>query len=72
MAVTLPLEKMSSAEKVELMESLWADLCRKPEEVESPSWHDDVLREREKRLETGEEQVLEWSEAKRRIRESVS
>jgi hypothetical protein len=31
-----------------------------------------VLREREKRLETGEEQVLEWSEAKRRIRESVS
>ncbi len=72
MTVTLPLEQMSSAEKVELMESLWADLCRKPEEVESPAWHDDVLREREKRLETREEQVLEWAEAKKRIRESVS
>ena len=72
MTVTLPLEQMSSAEKVELMESLWADLCRKPEEVESPAWHDDVLREREKRLETREEQGLEWAEAKKRIRESVS
>jgi hypothetical protein len=72
MTVTVPLEQMSRADKVELMECVWTDLCRTPEDVESPSWHDEVLRSREKALETGGERVLEWSEAKKRIRESVS
>jgi hypothetical protein len=72
MTVTLPLDQMSSADKVELLERVWTDLCRTPEDIESPSWHDEVLRSREKALETGDERVFEWSEAKRRIRESVS
>lgn len=68
MTVTVPLDQMSSADKSELMEDLWENLSRKPEEVESPSWHGDVLRGREAALKSGEEQVLEWGEAKSRLR----
>jgi len=72
MTVTLPLKQMSSADKVELMECLWSDLCSAPGEVEYPAEHDEVLECRERALESGDERVLDWSEAKRRIRESVS
>jgi hypothetical protein len=72
MTVTLPLKQMSSADKIELMECLWSDLCSTPEEVESPAWHDEVLECRERALANGDERVLDWSEAKERIRESVS
>ena len=33
MANTLPLDKMSVAEKIQAMESLWDDLCRKADAV---------------------------------------
>jgi hypothetical protein len=57
-------------EKLQLMESLWIDLNQAGEEVDSPAWHDVVLRETERRLAAGEEEVLDWEEAKRRIRET--
>ena len=72
MTFTLPLEQMTNTDKVSLMESLWLDLSQQPEAVESPSWHCDVLRRREKAVEVGDEGVLDWAEAKRAIRESIS
>jgi hypothetical protein len=50
------------------MESLWADLSRTGDEVESPAWHEVVLRETEQRLASGEEEVIDWKEAKLRLR----
>ena len=72
MTLTLPLEQMTNTDKVSLMESLWIDLSQQPEAVVSPPWHHDVLRRREKALEAGDEGVMDWSEAKRAIRESLS
>ncbi len=55
-------------EKLRLMETLWSDLNRGGDELDSPEWHETALRETEKRVVSGQEQVLDWEDAKRRIR----
>ena len=50
MEITLPLEKMSIEEKIRTMETIWDDLCRKADSIPSPSWHEEVLTEREERI----------------------
>ena len=72
MNVILPLDQMTTAEKFQALESLWDDLCRNADSIVSPSWHSDILLERETRLQQGEEQSADWEEAKRRIRESTA
>lgn len=72
MAVTLPLKDMSISEKLQLMETLWADLSRNAETLESPEWHREVLEERESRIASGEARFSEWEEAKADIRKQVS
>ena len=67
MPVDLPLEQMSVADKLATMEAIWASLCVKPVDVDSPAWHQEVLADRTKRLESGEATVCEWSEAKKRL-----
>lgn len=67
----LPLDRMSVEEKLELLDELWADLCRVPEDVPIPEWHRAVLAEREAALERGEEEVLDWEEAKARLRKET-
>ncbi len=70
MNIVLPLDSMTTADKLRTMETLWDDLCRKSDELLSPAWHGDVLSEREHRLEEGKEQILDWDEAKDNIRRS--
>ena len=71
MTPALDLEAMTTAEKLRLLEAVWQNLTRGPEEVPSPDWHAEVLEERDRRLKTGESQLSDWSEAKKRIRESL-
>lgn len=71
MPSVLPLERMTTGEKLQVMEEIWDDLCREPAQVNSPTWHETVLRGREERVRTGNAQFIEWSEAKREIREAV-
>ena len=70
--IALPLHEMTVEEKLRLMETIWEDLCRNPEDVPSPAWHAPVLHEREARVQRGEEVILDWEDAKTRIRESLS
>lgn len=72
MTNALALDEMNTAEKLRVMESLWDDLCRGDEELTSPAWHKQVLDEREQALRQGTEDVTDWEEAKRNLRESVS
>ena len=67
MPIELPLEQMSVADKLATMEAIWASLCFRPVDLESPAWHQEVLADRTKRLESGEATVSEWSEAKNRL-----
>jgi len=71
MEAALPLEQMSTAEKLRAMELLWADLSRKAEVYESPAWHEAVLRERDQRVAEGKEAYVSWDEAKRDLRERL-
>lgn len=72
MEFALPLEKMSIEEKIRTMETIWDDLCRKADSIPSPSWHEEVLIEREKRIKNGEEEFVDWSSAKKNIRNKIS
>lgn len=72
MTVTLPLNDMTVTEKLQLMETLWDDLRRNADSLESPVWHREVLEEREQRIATGEAKFIDWDEAKSDIRKRVS
>ena len=65
---TLEIQQMPRQEKLRLMELLWEDLSRNAAEFESPGWHADVLRETAERRARGEETVLDWEEAKAKLR----
>lgn len=72
MEITLPLEKMSIEDKIRTMETIWDDLCQTAESIPSPSWHKDILDEREKAIENGEEEFIDWSAAKKQIQDKIS
>ena len=69
MSVILPLDQMTTEEKLQAMEALWADLTRNEEQFESPAWHEQVLKEREQRIESGQESFIDWEVAKKQLRE---
>jgi len=71
MQVTLPLEKMSTEEKIQTMETLWDDLCKRADSLLSPSWHKDILQEREERIKSGDDEFVDWEKAKKHIRDTV-
>ena len=62
------IQRLPKVEQLKLMEALWTELSRSEQEFDSPSWHGDALRETAERLASGKEQVLDWSEAKTRLR----
>ena len=68
MELVLPLEQMTTAEKLRALEAIWADLSRREQELESPSWHESVLRERDERLSSGKESFVDWESAKSELR----
>ncbi len=71
MDLTLPIEQMTTAEKLRALELLWESLCRRPDDVPSPSWHGDVLQKREKSVQDGSSTFVEWVEAKQNIRDTT-
>ncbi|MFC1835663.1 addiction module protein [Thermodesulfobacteriota bacterium] len=69
--IDLPLSELTLAQKLHLMEIIWDDLIRHEQTFESPSWHEEVLKDREDALAAGNATVSEWEEAKERIRKNV-
>ena len=68
MELSLPLDQMTTSEKLRALEQIWEDLCRTPEDVPSPAWHADVLRARERRIREGRSEFTDWTDAKQSIR----
>ncbi len=71
MSTDLSLDNMTVAEKLMLMERLWADLSRHPEEIPSPDWHGEVLADRIAAVRQGRSEFVDWDVAKRRLRERL-
>ena len=63
---------MTLAEKLRVMEMLWADLSRNEAQLESPAWHEEVLREREARVKSGQETFIDWETAKKQLRDKLT
>lgn len=70
--VDLPRSKLSVAQKLDLMETLWADLTRDEKNLKSPAWHETVLKDREEAYGTDKVTVPDWEQAKKRIKNKVS
>ena len=68
----LPLSQLTFAQKLDIMEALWDDLSKNEKAIESPAWHEDILKDREKALAAGKLSISDWEEAKDRIRKKVS
>ena len=68
----LPLAKLTLAEKLDLIETLWDDITKDDKALASPTWHEEVLQDRRKALDTGKATPHDWRETKDRIRRSVS
>jgi hypothetical protein len=71
MSIDLPLETMTLADKLETMETLWADISKQPAALPSPAWHREVLHERRRLVEEGELKFLDWDTAITELREEI-
>ena len=49
-----------------------ADLSTDEDRLESPAWHEAILRDREAAFEAGKTTASDWDEAKENIRKRVS
>jgi len=70
--VDLPVSQLSLAQKLDLMETLWADLTQDENKLKSPAWHETVLKDREEAFAAGKVTVSDWEQAKKRIKKKVS
>jgi putative addiction module component (TIGR02574 family) len=67
-----PIAQLSFAEKLDLMEMFWVDMIGNEKTLESPTWHEAVLSDRETALNAGKITASNWEEAKERIKKNVS
>ena len=70
-AVMEAIDKMSADERVRTMEYLWAAMTATAA-PEPPSWHGDVLAERRRRAQSGEEVFIPLEETMHQLREEVA
>ncbi len=65
--IALPL-----ADRLQAIETLWDSLCRDANALQVvPAWHEQVLRERVAAIESGDDAVTHWEDAKQRIRQKA-
>jgi len=67
MPIRLPLKKISAEEKIQVMESIWVDLCYTAGSTLSPDWHGKVLADRKAAALAGEDEIIDWETAKQKI-----
>lgn len=71
MSGDVAIESMTLTEKLALMERLWSDLSRRPDDVPSPEWHGAVLAERQAAVRDGRTAFVDWDVAKKRLHERL-
>lgn len=65
------LRKLPPAEKLKIIETLWADLAADDPAFESPLWHEGELRKTEAELAAGRVEILDWEDAKKELRKRI-
>lgn len=72
MSIALFVDKMSIEEKIQTMETIWDDLCKKADTIASPPWHEDVLNDRESNIMNGKDVCVDWHIARKKIEDDLS
>ncbi len=72
MVIALSVDKMSIEEKIQTMEKIWDDLCKKADSILSPPWHEKLLQERETGISDGKDVFVDWKDAKKKIENSLT
>ena len=62
------VSRLTKAEQLQALELLWATLSKKPDEIQSPEWHGEVLATRKAKADSGEAQFLSVQQLKERLR----
>ena len=68
MQASLPLNKMTITEKLVVMNQIWDDLMRNPDDIPSPEWHNDVLSARAERVHNGKAYFKDFDSVKSELR----
>ncbi len=71
MSFNLQLDQMTTEEKLQAMEALWNDLCERGA-VPVPQWHKDILDERQRTIDEGKAEFIDWETARKQIKEQMS
>jgi len=66
----LPMKDLTFSQKLDLMETLWANMIGNEKNLESPAWHETILNERKASFKTGKITASDWVEAKERIKKN--
>lgn len=62
------LHQLPRIDKLRIIEALWEDLAADEGAIASPAWHFEELRKTEDRLRAGEEESVDWENAKDELR----
>ena len=65
------IRQLPLPEKLALLEAVWSELASDPDTVEVPQWHKDILDERQRLMDQGSSQVIDWDLAKEQIKQLV-
>ena len=71
MQVQLPLDQMTTSEKLELIQVICADLASRSEEFPIRQADVDMLRERRRLIDDGKAEYVDWNMALAEIRSKV-
>lgn len=64
---TIQIEKLTTTETIQAMETLWDSLCN----ISSPTWHSDVLQQRNEMLNNETVSFVDWNAAKKDIHKRI-
>jgi len=63
----ISIDGLSTQQKINLMELIWSDLSKRPEELPTPTWHGDILERRRQLVLNGESDFENWDDVKKRL-----
>jgi len=61
------IKKMPFVERVQLMEQIWDTLRDESENMDSPDWHEDVLKKRKEAFESGKVKSYSIEEVRQKL-----
>jgi Putative addiction module component len=59
------IKKMSTSERLQVMEVLWDSFRYENDEIETPQWHAHILQDRKEKIAAGDAKFISLSELKK-------